>query len=214
MRKTLKTLGLVIALVLALSVSAVAEEGTLEDGGKVQSSVGVTLTVGPYASVEFTKNDLFNIPLEGHPGLYYSDGHATRNKARDLWNNGLPFSEEKKRGGVAPFDIRTNTTIRVSIESFKADDLAKEEYNWINSPTYFVVSDRDDGWKTRAEIYSGGIGTPPEQSADDFDILLSPGNYENRFNMNAAIWIQHISQQEAQTYKMPLYITVAQEGGP
>lgn len=174
------------------------------------SEVNVNIKVNKIAEVRFTENRLFEDELAGYSGLYYSDGNITAQRARDLWNDGNYFEREERAGRHAAFDIRTNTQIRVSLESFKESDLNINEYCWINSPTLFAVSDGGDGWSTRAQIYRGG--SDPDILSDQFDIILGPGIYENRFRIGAAVWLQFADQFEPnKTYKMPLYITVSAE---
>jgi len=190
---------------LTLSSGVLALDNPWEDDG---AKVNVNIHVNKIMEVRFTENRLFEDKLAGHAGLYYSDGSITAQRARDLWNNGSEFDREERPGAHAAFDIRTNTQTRVTLESFKESDLDKNEYGWIDSPTLFAVSDGEDNWNTRAQIHRGG--SDPNILSDQFDIVLEPGVYEDRFRIGAAVWLQSVDQFETnKTYKMPLYITVS-----
>ena len=82
MRK-LSILVLALMLVMGLSFGAMAQVVYDSD------STTATLTVSPYATIEFFDNEYYNglfpAALEGMAGLYVSDGNATKTAANGIW---------------------------------------------------------------------------------------------------------------------------------
>ena len=154
MRK-LSILVLALMLVMGLSFGAMAQVVYDSD------STTATLTVSPYATIEFFDNEFYNglFPeaLEGMAGLYVSDGNATKTAANGIWgyDDGSGFSLGVMNSGstiydlsptnnfVDPFVVDMNTPINI--------DMAVNWDNWAKVPTLFRVS-------SDSSISYGGLG--------------------------------------------------------
>ena len=174
MMRKLSILGLALLLIFGMSFGVLACDhgsndcdcGNGEENGEcppidASDTTTATLTVCPYATIEFFDNDYYNglFPeaLEGMAGLYVSDGNATRNAANSIWgyDDGSGYTPGVMDSGSAiynlsptnnfvdPFVVDMNTPIYI--------DMAVNWDNWAKVPTLFRVS-------SDSSISYGGLG--------------------------------------------------------
>jgi len=142
MRK-LSILVLALMLVMGLSFGAMAQVVYDSD------STTATLTVSPYATIEFFDNEFYNglFPeaLEGMAGLYVSDGNATKNAANLIWSysddpgadlaiagSGVYTQGDPNSNLVSPFTVDMNTPVNI--------DMTVDWTGWAPVPTLFRIS--------------------------------------------------------------------------
>jgi len=211
--KKLCILTLAVVLVLGMGTLTMASHGTLEDGAEVSDTAGITIDVGKYAQVGFDEghyeDELFEKALKGKPGVYISDGGATKDKALDHWGSDLEVVAEEGQlpnPHVAFFQVLANTDVDISIHS--------DFGGWLKSPTLFIVSsDEDDingigSWQDNLAMIGNETGEDYENSFPvDYGTFNEKGRLD--FHVNGAIWIQEIAQQAADTYTTEIQVTVA-----
>ncbi|SIR53128.1 hypothetical protein [Halanaerobium kushneri] len=149
-----KLLILSLALLFVMSISGVIIAA--------EANVGVNVTVSPYMDVWFVPADesdpdylgLFgNDALEiGEPGIYISDGNATKNSVLSIWD---PVKTAAETDGITSFLVLQDYFSQgqlpaPQVEKFKVDantnvnvTLSANFDDWMNAPTIFRVSSDD-----------------------------------------------------------------------
>ena len=242
--KRLSVLSLAILLVFAASSVGLANQN--EVTFDVEMYIPAYFEIGTIDANGVPFNRLFaDTPtgISGEPGLYISDGNATRTFAKDVW--GLdesdvvtPYSDDGTLDGadgprVAKFYVDANTAVSVTLS-------APDWSGWANTPTLFRISSGPHpnltfapygpSWDTTyAEIYNTVYGgNVPQDSpfktefenhnalSDEpsFTVEFRESEGPFEFHINGAMWLPKIGQVAGDTtYDVELVVTVEQLDG-
>lgn len=156
---------LAMVFVLSLTVGALADGVVLN--GNLTDSTTTTLTVSPYATIEFFDSNLyqglFPEALEGMAGLYVSDGNATKNAANLIWgyddgsgyvggnlmeSGSVVYNLDPTNNFVDPFVVDMNTPILI--------DMEVDWTEWAEIPTLFRISSDEE--LSYSGVGGNGIG--------------------------------------------------------
>ncbi len=143
-----------LALVFMLGMVSFSALGLSED-----ATVPVDITISEFVSLDFITEDyeydgLFPYTIEGEPGLYISDGNATKTFAEDLWGDEWDIKGQFNPSGyqdVEKFMVDANTNVEITLEA--------DFTNWPNLPTLFRISSHEDMPMDTQNANPGIIGT-------------------------------------------------------
>lgn len=208
--KRLMSISLVIVLVLAIGAMAFADEGSLKGGATLGATIPVEAKIGPYAQVIGGRPVNFG-ELEGKVGIYTANGfdhggivdQEFYGRVKGYFNN-APFAGNNN--GWGSFFVESNTDVSVCVQF--------EPIDWLESPSRFAVA------------MAGAPDDPLawfDETAGSFSHLYSYHALTNNkdtqyptavlYGIDGAIWLQHISQQQArygeQNYTGTIKITVS-----
>lgn len=233
-----RILALTLMLVLVLSMGAMAQTipydiGTLEDDGDLEIEFGFTVDIGKFARVWLQENLLFQNQLLGQAGLYTSDENQVIALAKDYFaakfnptywpeigGDGYPWlgeddnDEGYDRQGGALFRIESNCDTLVDVDfewAIEEKTLSSEMVLWVfrheNTQTHPKFPPVN-GAGADSMISTGINGTRSIQFKHDYE-----GQHEfgREYKIGGALFIDFISQQQADTYEGVITITVAAE---
>lgn len=199
--KKLLSITLAVVLVLALGSLAFAAKGSLANGANLEAEIDVHATIGPYAKIWVTKNIDFGV-LNGAAGIYIVNGSSFLGLVEELFGN-AGYQTNTNPGGWGTFEVETNTDIMIDVDFLYSE--------WMASKTVFGVhrggSEDHGGW-WNIEEYNAWAG--------NFDHGLGGSSFTHDYvkgsrpyDVNGAIWIESISQQEAKVYNGKLVVTIS-----
>ena len=213
--KRLMSITLAVVLVLALGSWALAKTVDFGTVGELEVEIPVQATIGPYAKVKVVRTIDFGT-LEGLVGMYAVDHEKFAGIAQPKLGAPEDVAEIYPQGpnnGWGAFRVESNIDVEVALEFDGIEDGA---WVWMNSPTLFGVHKGETGtpfWGDDPEHYLAWVYANPLQG-DSFihQYNWQPKDGENfglQYDVNAAIWLQYISQQEAKAYTGKLVVTVS-----